>query len=76
MGVALNRPARLLPVPVPVLRMLGALSGRSAEVERLCGSLNVDISLTCSELGWRPPLGVDEGLARTAGWYQSRGHEP
>ena len=76
MGVALSRPARLLPVPVPVLRMLGALSGRSAEVERLCGSLNVDISSTCSELGWRPPLGVDEGLARTAGWYQSRGHEP
>jgi nucleoside-diphosphate-sugar epimerase len=75
-GVALGRPARLLPVPVTVLRALGALSGRRAEVERLCGSLIVDISSTCSDLGWRPPVSVDDGLARTAAWYLSRGNEP
>ena len=76
LGVAMGRPARLLPVPVTVLRALGALCGRGAEVERLCGSLAVDISSTCSDLGWRPPVSVDEGLARTAGWYLSRGSEP
>jgi UDP-4-keto-D-QuiNAc 4-reductase len=76
MGAALGRPARLLPVPVTVLRALGALSGRRAEVERLCGSLIVDISSTCSELGWKPPVTVDDGLARTAAWYLSRGNEP
>jgi nucleoside-diphosphate-sugar epimerase len=75
-GAALRRPARLLPVPVTVLRALGALSGRRAELERLCGSLIVDISSTCSELGWKPPLSVDEGLARTAAWYLARGAEP
>lgn len=71
-GAAMRRPARLLPVPVPALRIIGALTGRKAEIERLCGTLTVDISATCSDLGWRPPGSVDEGLARTAEWYFSR----
>ncbi len=71
-AAAMGRNAILLPVPVAVLRALGALSGRRAEFERLCGSLTVDISLTCSELGWRPPVSVDEALARTTQWYSSK----
>jgi UDP-4-keto-D-QuiNAc 4-reductase len=75
-GVALRRPARLLPVPVTLLRALGALCGRRAELERLCGSLTVDISSTRSELGWSPPLSVDDGLARTADWYLLKSSAP
>jgi nucleoside-diphosphate-sugar epimerase len=71
-GLAMDRPVKLIPVPVSVLRVLGALSGRKAEIERLCGTLTVDIASTCSELRWRPPISVDEGLARTARWYFSR----
>jgi nucleoside-diphosphate-sugar epimerase len=70
-GAAMRRRARLLPVPVAVLRALAAIGGRQAEFERLSGSLTVDISLTCSELGWTPPVSVDEGLARTVRWYLS-----
>lgn len=72
MASAMDRPATLIRAPVSVLRALCTLSGRKAEFERLCGSLTVDISLTCSELGWRPPMSVDEGLARTVRWYLSR----
>jgi nucleoside-diphosphate-sugar epimerase len=72
-GTAMRRRARLLPVPVAVLRALAAIGGRQSEFERLCGSLTVDISSTCSELGWTPPLSVDEGLARTVHWYLSEG---
>lgn len=72
-GKAMNRRARLLPVPVSVLRSLGRLIGREAEVDRLCGSLRVDIGQTCSELGWSPAVSVDEALSRTVAWYLSRG---
>jgi len=53
--------------------MAGRLTGRSAEVDRLCGSLTVDATKTKQELGWSPPLSVTEGLARTVEWYSSRG---
>ncbi|HMK86239.1 MAG TPA: NAD-dependent epimerase/dehydratase family protein [Steroidobacteraceae bacterium] len=71
-GAAMRRRVRLLPVPVAALRAAAALAGRREEVERLCGSLTVDISSTRGELGWSPPLTVDEGLARTVHWYLSK----
>ena len=69
----MRRRARLIPVPESMLRMAGRLTGRSAEVDRLCGSLTVDATKTKQELGWSPPLSVTEGLARTVEWYSSRG---
>ena len=69
----MRRRPRLIPVPTPLLRMAGRLTGRSAEVDRLCGSLTVDATKTKQELGWSPPLTVTEGLARTVEWYSSRG---
>lgn len=63
-AAALGRPARLVPVPVSLLRTAGRLTGRGAEVERLCGSLQVDISKTREVLGWAPPVPVREGIRR------------
>jgi UDP-4-keto-D-QuiNAc 4-reductase len=68
---AMGRSPRLLPVPVSVLRRLGALIGRQGEVARLCGSLVVDASATRELLRWSPPMSVDEALSRTVGWYLS-----
>ncbi len=65
----MHRPARLFPAPVGVLRALAAMAGRSAELNRLCGSLAVDISQTRDRLGWSPPMTLDDGLARTVRWY-------
>jgi len=65
-GRAMDRPARLIPVPLAVLRYATALTGRRAEFERLCGSLAVDMRATRAELGWHPPVSLDEGLSRTA----------
>jgi dTDP-glucose 4,6-dehydratase len=31
--------------------------------------LAVDISATRSQLGWTPPLTLDQGLQRTVQWY-------
>jgi nucleoside-diphosphate-sugar epimerase len=71
-GRAMDRPARLIPVPLAVLRCATALTGRGAEFERLCGSLAVDMCATRTELGWHPSVSLDEGLSRTARWFVSK----
>jgi len=65
-GVASGRRALLLPVPVWILRMAGRITGKSNEVERLVGSLTVDISKICKELEWKPPYVMEHGLRETA----------
>jgi nucleoside-diphosphate-sugar epimerase len=75
-GAAMRRPARLLPVPAVALRAAAAIVDRREEFARLCESLTVDISATRGELGWSPPVSVDEALARTARWYLSKGDAP
>ncbi|MEX0729474.1 MAG: NAD-dependent epimerase/dehydratase family protein [Aquisalimonadaceae bacterium] len=68
-AAAMGRSPRLLPVPVAVLRLAGALTGKGAEVERLCGSLQVDSSETRRVLGWEPPVSVEEAVRRTVSGY-------
>jgi nucleoside-diphosphate-sugar epimerase len=57
-GDALRRPARLFPFPEIFL------------MKNLTGSLEVDDSAIRSELGWRPPFSLEEGLRATAQWYR------
>jgi nucleoside-diphosphate-sugar epimerase len=69
MGQALGKPARLIPVPTALLTLGAALIGKPAIAQRLCGSLQVDISKMRQLLGWTPPVSVDEGLKRAAEGY-------
>jgi nucleoside-diphosphate-sugar epimerase len=62
---AMGRPARMLAVPVGVLKLAGALVGKRAAVARLASSLLVDSSLIRSRLGWMPPFSMEAGLAAT-----------
>lgn len=64
MAAAMGQSARLIPVPELLLRLAGRLVGRSNEVNRLIGSLQVDSSHTCEVLDWAPPVSVDEGILR------------
>jgi len=64
MARAVNRPARLLPVPVWALKAGALLLGKGDAVQRLCGNLQVDISKSRTLLGWYPPISVNEGLRR------------
>lgn len=70
-GRALGTNARLIGVPVALLRLGGALTGMGAEVGRLVDSLVVDASGTCERLGWRPPFTARDGIAETVRWYRS-----
>lgn len=62
MGKAVGRPARLLPVPVPILRTAAALLGQTDKARRLLDSLQVDTSKVRHMLGWRPQLALEDGL--------------
>lgn len=69
MGDALGTPARLVTVPAWMLTTGAAMIGRSALSQRLCGSLQVDISKARNLLGWSPPQSVDEGLSLAASHF-------
>lgn len=58
--------ARLIPVPERWLRMAGKLLGKSAEADRILGSLVVDISKARDLLGWRPVVTADQQLQQMA----------
>lgn len=69
---SLGRPARLLPLPPRLLKIGGRITGLAPEVERLCGSLQVDISKTTAVLGWHPPVSVDIALQKTAAHFKQK----
>lgn len=66
MGQAMGHPARLIPVPVRLLKLAAAMLGKQDVAQRLCGSLLVDIEKTRRLLGWVPPLTLDQGLKKAA----------
>ena len=70
-AVALGKPVRLIPVPVSLLWAMARLFGKSDFAQRLCGSLQVDISKTRDRLSWFPPISVDEALHKTAKHFLS-----
>ncbi|MBW2608566.1 MAG: SDR family oxidoreductase [Deltaproteobacteria bacterium] len=71
-GAAFRRRALLLPVPVRIMRLAGRITGKYDEVERLVGSLTVDISKIRKELEWKPPYTMEHGLRETAKWYAKK----
>ncbi len=71
LGDAIECPARLFPCPPALLKWAGALTGRSAQVERLMGSLQVDSGKIRRELNWTPPYTLQQGLQATAEWYRN-----
>ncbi|SFE68428.1 UDP-glucose 4-epimerase family protein [Paracidovorax wautersii] len=68
-GTALNRPARLLPAPPALLRFLANAVGRKDTIQRLCESLQVDITHTRHVLGWKPSHSMAEELSATVSAY-------
>ncbi len=65
-AAALGGSARLIPVPSPMVRAACRLLGRPDVAQRLCDSLQVDMSRTRELLGWSPPLRVNDALRQTA----------
>jgi nucleoside-diphosphate-sugar epimerase len=70
-GGAGGHPARLFSCPPTLLKLAGALTGSSSQIERLQGSLCVDSGKIRRELNWTPPYTLQQGLQATAEWYRN-----
>lgn len=57
--------ARLWPFPPALLNLAAKMLGRQSVADRLCQSLQVDISKTRNMLGWSPAFTVEQGLQAT-----------
>jgi len=66
MAKALGKSSRLVPVPMGLLNLGAKLIGKPAIAQRLCGSLQVDISKAQVLLGWAPPVTMEQGLQKVA----------
>ena len=62
---AMNKKIWLLPAPIKLLQLIGILTGKSAVINRLFGSLQVDINHTKQTLNWQPLISVDQGIQQT-----------
>ncbi|OWY33341.1 UDP-glucose 4-epimerase family protein [Herbaspirillum aquaticum] len=70
LGRALGKSPALLPIPAAWLKAAARLAGKPAIAQRLCGSLQIDISKNRELLGWTPPSSVDEAFRKTADAYR------
>ncbi len=53
-----------LPFPVWCFHLLGRLLNKQEVIDRLVGSLQVDITHTKERLNWKPPHSLEEGFAK------------
>jgi nucleoside-diphosphate-sugar epimerase len=60
----------LFPCPPSLLRLAAGCLDRRFDMERLTGSLQLDIDPAAAYLNWRPPVSVDTGLAQTVATYK------
>jgi len=63
-ATAMGRPVRLFPFPISLLKLFGFVMGKSSEIDKLTGSLQLDSDYTRKILNWSPPLSVEEGIRR------------
>ena len=66
MAIALDAPNRLIPIPSRWFTLAAKVIGKPAISQRLCGSLQVDISKTKELLNWQPPNSSAESMKKTA----------
>ena len=66
MAIALDAPNRLIPIPSSWFTLAAKVIGKPAISQRLCGSLQVDISKTKELLNWQPPNSSAESMKKTA----------
>lgn len=72
LGLAMGRPARLFSFPPKLLLWTAASVGKTEQLKRLAGSLQIDSGRIRRELNWTPPYTLQQGLQETAEWYRDK----
>ena len=64
LGASIGKPAILFKCPITILILISKFFSKEVKLQRIIGSLQVDISHTCTELDWEPPFSVAHSLGR------------
>ncbi|WP_211274769.1 UDP-glucose 4-epimerase family protein [Thalassospira alkalitolerans] len=72
LGEGMGKKPILVPVPEGVLTLLGRLTGKTAQISRLTGSLQIDSRAIRRTLNWQPPVDAFDGLRRTGAWFAAK----
>jgi nucleoside-diphosphate-sugar epimerase len=61
---AMGQSIKLFSFPISLLKFFGFIFRKQNEIDRLTGSLQIDISHTKKILNWTPPVSTEEGIRR------------
>ena len=64
LATAMGKSVNIFPFPLSILKFAGFCIGFQGEIDRLLGSLQVDIEYTKKVLDWKPPFSVAEGFKK------------
>ena len=70
-AAAMDKPAHLIKVPLPVLKLGSQIIGKPRAYDGLCGSFQLDISQTKQKLGWHAPFSLQDEIATTVATFLS-----
>ena len=70
-AAAMNKPARLVKVPLPILKLGSQIIGKPRAYDGLCGSFQLDVSQTKQKLGWHAPFSLQDEIATTVAAFLS-----
>jgi len=65
MATAGGKKLWLIPAPIKLMSLCAKALGKSSVVDRLFGSLQVDIEHTKNTLNWRPVVSIEDALSKT-----------
>jgi nucleoside-diphosphate-sugar epimerase len=72
LSLGLGKSGLMIPVPKVLFSIAGKMLGKSAVIDRLCGSLQVDIKHTKETLNWQPPYSTEQGFSETTKYFKDR----
>ena len=70
-AAAMNKPARLVKVPLPILKLGSQIISKPRAYDGLCGSFQLDVSQTKQKLGWHAPFSLQDEIAKTVAAFLS-----
>jgi len=70
-AAAMDKPAHLIKVPLPVLKFGSQIIGKPRAYDGLCGSFQLDVSQTKQKLGWHAPFNLQDEIAMTVAAFKS-----
>lgn len=68
---SMNKQARLVKIPLSVLKLGGQIIGKPRAYDGLCSSFQLDITNTKEKLNWTPPFSLRDEIEATTAWFQS-----